>query len=246
MFHFFLPGRELIHAAAIYNIYFLCAEALSAAGSIHGNISAAYHSHLPRVLDRGLASVLICLHQIDSGQEFIGGIYAFQALAGNIHKAGESRAGTHEDRLISHLKDLIDGKYFADDHIGLYVHADGFQIVDLLLHDGLWQTEFRDAVDKYAAGEMQCLEDGNLISHLGQISRYGKAAGAGSDHSNLVAVWLRHHRGVTAVLPVIVRHKPLQTSDPNGFAFDAPDAFSLALGFLWADTSAHSGKGGGL
>ena len=50
------------------------------------------------------------------------------------------------------------------------------QAVDLLLDDGLGQTELGDAVHQHAAGHMQGLVHGDFIAQLGQIacSRSGR------------------------------------------------------------------------
>ena len=45
------------------------------------------------------------------------------------------------------------------------------QVVDLLLHDGLGQTELGNAVDQHAAGQMQGLVNRHLIAQLRQIAR---------------------------------------------------------------------------
>ena len=67
--------------------------------------------------------VQIRLHEIASGKELIGGIDAFQALSGDTHEVGKAGTGSDEDRLISHLKQFIDGQRLTDDHIGLHINA---------------------------------------------------------------------------------------------------------------------------
>ena len=58
-----------------------------------------------------------------------------------------------------------------------------------------------------------------------------------------MAVGNRALGGFTDVLVVPVGHKALQAADAHRFPFDAPDTFGLTLGFLGADTAAHSGQG---
>ncbi len=56
--------------------------------------------------------------------------------------------------------------HLANDHIALKFNAHLLQAVDLLLHDGLGQTELRDAVHQHAAGHMQGLVNGDLVAKL--------------------------------------------------------------------------------
>ena len=45
------------------------------------------------------------------------------------------------------------------------------EAVDFLLHDGLGQTELRNAVHQHAARQMQRLENRDLIAQLRQVAR---------------------------------------------------------------------------
>ena len=71
-----------------------------------------------------------------------------------MHKAGESGARADKDRLKAVGKQLVDGQHLADDHIGLNLHTERTQRVDLLLHDALRETELRNTVDEHAARQM--------------------------------------------------------------------------------------------
>ena len=109
----------------------------------------------------------ICLHQVGTGQVLVGGADAGIALAGDAHKPGQTGAGADEHGLKTHvLHQLVDGEHLADNHIGHDLHAQRFQLVHLALHDGLGETELRDAVDQNAAGGVECLKDGDLIALL--------------------------------------------------------------------------------
>ena len=95
---------------------------------------------------------------MDAGEELVGGVHALQALAGDAHEAGQAGAGAYEHGLIAVLAhQLVDGEHLADDHVALEIHAHLLQAVDLLLDDGLGQTELGDAVHQHAAGHVQGL-----------------------------------------------------------------------------------------
>ena len=129
---------------------------------------------------------------------------------------------------------------------GLDLHAHHLQAVDLLLHDGLGQTELGDAVYQHTAGKVQRLEHGDVIALLGQITRAGQAGGAGADDGDLVAVARGLGSGLGGVGVVPVGDEALETADADGLALLAAHAMHLALALLRTDTAADGGQGGGL
>ncbi len=99
----------------------------------------------------------------------------FRLCAGDAHEAGRP-APNHEHGLVAVLAhQLVDGQHLADDHVALKIHAHLLQAVDLLLHDGLGQTELGDAVHQHAACHVQSLVNGDLIAQLGQVAGSGQA-----------------------------------------------------------------------
>ena len=195
--------------------------------------------------DRGLAVRAIGLHQVDAGQILVGGIHALEALARNPHEARQTRAGGDIDGFVAHFKQLVDGEHLADDHVRFDIHAHGFQAVDFLLHDGLRQAEFRNAVHQHAARQMQRLVNRDLIAQLRQIARRRQAGRPRADDGDLVAVRGGRLGMIRHVLAVPIRDKALQTADGDRFALDAAHALALALVLLRADAAADGGQRGG-
>ena len=164
-----MTGRQLLHAPAIDHVH-VGAQALGAAGGVHSHVAAAYHGHLLalQVHDGGVGIRAIGLHQVDAGQELVGGVNALQVLAGDVHEHGQARAGAHEHGLEAVLlHQLVDGDGAAHHGVGLHLHAHGLQAVHFLLDDALGQTELGDAVNQHAAGQVQGLEHSDLIPLLG-------------------------------------------------------------------------------
>ena len=62
------------------------------------------------------------------------------------------------------------------------------QALDFLLHNGLWKTEFRNAVNQYAARCVECLKDGDLVALLGKVASAGQTRRASADDGYLMAV----------------------------------------------------------
>ena len=93
---------------------------------------------------------------------------------------------------------------------------------------------------------MQCLENGNFVTHTSQIACTGQTGRACTNDGNLVTVGLRLYCLFRAVFARVVGYKALQTADCYSLALDAAYAVALALAFLRADTAADSGQSGGL
>ena len=99
--HLFLTGGELLHAAAVDDVD-LGAQTLGAAGGVHSHVAAAHNGHLLGMLDGGVGVGLIGLHQVDTGQELVGGVDAPVVDAGDVHEHGQARAGADEHGLEAH------------------------------------------------------------------------------------------------------------------------------------------------
>ena len=248
MLNLLVTGGQLLHAAAVDNVD-VRAETLGAAGGVHGDVAAADDGDLlaGKRHDGRVGAVLIGLHQVDAGQELVGGVYAAEVLAGNVHEHRQARAGADEHGLEAVLAhQLVDGHDAADDHVRLDLDAERLEAVDLLLHDGLGQTELRDAVDQHAAGEVQRLEHGDVVALLGEVARAGQAAGTRADDGDLMAVGNGLGGGLLHVGVVPVGDKAFETADADRLTLDAADALALALRLLRADTAADGGQRGGL
>ena len=133
---------------------------------------------------------MIGLHQVDTGQELVGGIeHRLIVDAGDVHEHGQTGAGADEHGLKALLlHQLVHGDGAAHDGIGGDGDAQRLQAVHFLLNDGLGQTELGNAVHQHAAGQMQRLKHGDLISLAGQIAGAGQAGGTGAHHCHAVAV----------------------------------------------------------
>ena len=193
-----------------------------------------------------LAGGQISLHQVGAGKELVGGVDALQALARDAHEAGQAGTGTHEDGLIAVLAhQLVDGEHLADDHIAFEIDAHLLEAVDLLLYDGLGQTELGDAVHQHAACDVQGLVDRDLIAQLGEVACGGQAGRTCTDDGDLVAVGLRHDGGSVDILTVPVGYEALQTANADGLVLDAAGTLALALALLRTDTATDGGQGRG-
>ncbi len=246
MLHLFLTGGKLLHAAAVNNIH-LSSQPLGAAGSIHCHVAAAHDRHLLGMDDGGVRVGPVSLHQIDSGQEFVGRENALIVDAGNVHEHGQTCAGADKDRFKALLfHQLVHGDGTANHGIGGNRNAQSLQPVHFLLDDGLGQTEFGDTIDQHAAGQMQRFKNRDLISLAGQITGASQTGRAGADNCDPMAVGRRLFRRGGSMGIVPVGNKPLQPADGHRFTLFAPDAIFLALAFLRADTAADCGQCGSM
>ena len=198
------------------------------------------------MVDRGVGVFLVRLHQIDAGQVFVRGVNAVCVLARNADKGRQTGTGANENCFKTVAEQLIDGFRAADNEVEHELNTEVLQRVDFLLHDSLRQTELRNAVHEYAACGVQCLENGNFVTHTSQIACTGQTGRACTNDGNLVTVGFRLDCLFGAVLAGIVCNEALQTADGNGLTLDAAYAVALALALLRAYTAADSGQCGGL
>ena len=216
-------------------------------GLLDGCIAAAHNRNFFADLDGGFAARLVGLHQVDTGQELVGGVNAAEVLAGDVHEHRKTCAGADEHGLEAVLAhQLVDGHDAADDHVRFDLDTEGLQTVDFLLHDGLGKSELGDAVDQHAAGEVERFKNGDIVALLGKVTRAGETAGAGTDDSYLFAVLLCCRCGFDTVFSCPVCNETLQFTDGDGIPLETADTFSFTLALLWADTSADCRKCGRL
>ena len=150
-------------SAAVHHVH-LGAQPLGAAGGVHGHVAAADHGHglALQVHDGRVAVLAVGLHQVDTGQELVGGIDALQVLAGDIHEHGQARAGTDEHRLKAVLlHQLVDGDGAAHHGVRLHLDAHGLQSVHFLLDDGSYG---RKGLVTEALKEL--LDEGNVYDEI--------------------------------------------------------------------------------
>ena len=128
------------------------------------------------------------LHQVRSGQVFIGGINPDQVFPGQVHEDRQPGAHAHVDG----VKTLLGHQFFyglgpADDRVADDLTAQLLQNVDLGLDDGLGQPEFRNTIDQDPAGFMKGFKDGYVMPFEDQVPGHGEPGGAGPDNGNLFA-----------------------------------------------------------
>ena len=245
MLHLLGTGGELGLGAAVNDVH-VGAQTAGAPGGVHSHVAAAHYRHLLALEghDGGIGALLVGLHQVDAGEELVGGVHTLEVLAGDVHEHGQARAGTDEHGLEALLlHELVDGDGPTDDHVCLDLHAQRLEPVHFLLDNGLGQTELGDAVHQHAAGQMQGLVHGDLVSLPGQVAGTGQAGGAGPDDGHLMAVGGGTHGLLGGVGVVPVGHKPLQAADAHALGLDAAHALGFALRLLGADPAADGGQG---
>ena len=247
MVHFFHTGRKLFFTSSVNNMN-LGPETKRCSCRIHSYVSAADYRYLFAAHDRRLGILAECLHQVASCQIFICREHTVRIFSGDSHKLGKPCAGADEySRKAFFCHKLIDGYGFSHNYIGFNCNTQRFYVFNFLLHYGfLGKTEFRDSVYKNAAGLMQRFKNGNLIAHLCQISRTGQSCRAGTDNSNLLALFLLCAFRFDVVFPCPVGYVTLQLTDGNRLPFNASDTFSFTLAFLRAYTAAYGRKRGSL
>ena len=146
--YFFLTCGHFFQTAAVYYVYVLGAQTLSAARRVHCNVAAADNRNACVLLDRSVALRLVCLHEVNSGEELVSGVNALEVLAGDIHESRQTCAGTDEDCLVAlFIHQLIHRYRLTDNYVCLDINAELLHVLDLRLYNTLFrETELRDTV----------------------------------------------------------------------------------------------------
>ena len=241
--HFFHTGREFLLTSAVYDVG-LRAETERCSGRVHRHVPAADDHCLFGLHDRCPGIRAERFHQIASCQIFVGREDAHRLLARDMHELGQTCAGADEDGVKTFfLHQGVDRCGFADDAVCLYFDTEGLDVLHFLLDDRfLGQTELRNAVDQDSARLVQCFEDRDVITFAGEISRAGKAGGAGTNNCDFLSLGGCVRGRLDAHRSGRIRDVALQFADGDRFSLDPAHADAFALRLLRADASADSGK----
>ncbi len=186
---FFEAGGHFGLGAAIDERGGAGAETARGADCVHGGVAATDDNHvaIAAIVD-GLVDIGIGAHEIDAGEELVGGVDAVEVLAGNAEEDGQAGAGGDEDRVeVLVVHQLVDGDAFADDDVGFKLDAHAAQVVDFALDDGLGQTKLRNAVDEHAAELVERFKDADAMALLDEISCGGETGGTAADDGDVFA-----------------------------------------------------------
>ena len=148
---FFLPGGEFFPAPTIDDVGLLRPQAQGGPGGVHGDVAAPKGGNL-LAPDQGSVVIgeVVGLHQVGTGQIFIGRIDADVVLAGNLQEHGQPGADP-EKYCIKALQELIHRFRTADDGVDFDGTTQAFQIAAFGGDNSFGETEFGDAVDQDAA-----------------------------------------------------------------------------------------------
>ena len=188
MLDLFLPCRKLFEGTPVYDVDMLCAETECSPCIIHSNVAAADDCYVAALHDGGNGIIEICLHEVGTGEELIGGVNALVCLAGDIHEVGKTCAGAYEYSFKALLEKLINGEGLADNDVGLNINAHSDEVVNFLLDDLLGETKLGDTIDENAACGMESFVNGNFIALSCKVACAGEAGGAGTYDSYAMAV----------------------------------------------------------
>ena len=157
---------------------YLSAQTKCGSCSIHSHVTAAYHSYLFTVHDRCSGIGIKRLHQIASGQILIGREYTVAFSPGIPMNFGSPAPEPINTAWKLFIHQLIDGHGFTYHYVGFNMNTERFNILDLFCHNAaLGKTELRDTVYQYTACLMQCLEDGDIITHFARSPAQVRPAG---------------------------------------------------------------------
>ena len=219
-------------------------EAFGRAGGVHGDVAAADGGNAFAMQDGGIgARELVGRHEVDAGEVLVGGIDAFEVLAGHVHEDRQAGA-VGDEHSIKLGAQLLQSVSAANDGVADDLHPGLLQAAHFGLDDLLGETKFRDAVHQHAARFVEGLEHSDIVAELGQFTRRGESARPGADHGDLLASGRSDLKGLLVVMAARpIADVSLQVTNRHGQALIAADALDLALGFLRAHAAGDGGDG---
>ena len=241
--NFFLTCGQFIETTTVNDGNFFSAQTQCATSSVHCYVAAANDRSLAGTSDGGHSVFLVCLHQVDTGQEFVCGVNTLQVFAGDLQELRQTCTGADEYCVVF-VAQFFNVDNLTNNPVGLDFNAQLLQAFDFLCYDSLGQTEFGNTVNQNAAGSVQSFENGNSVATLCQVACAGQRCGTGANNSNLVAVGFGLYNFNCFLSVVVVSYETFDAADCNGFALDAAVAELFALVFLGADTAANCGQAG--
>ncbi len=85
----FGAGAFFLFGAAVDDVGLFGAEADGAADGVHGGVAGADDGGVAGALDGGVVvGEGVGVHEVDAGEEFVGGVDAFEVFAGDVHEDG--------------------------------------------------------------------------------------------------------------------------------------------------------------
>ncbi len=230
---FFLTSRHFRLAAAIDDRN-VCTQTTCATRRVHRDVAAADDSHAAADLHRRIMlRECVGTHQVNTSQEFIGGIHAAQAFARNALEIRQTGTRTDEHRIVAFIQQLLYRHGAANNRVGDDFHAQFADVVNFLLHQRLGQTEFRNAVHQHAAGRMERLVHRHVPTSTSQIRRAGQTGRARTHDSRFFTRGGSRLSRDGSFRHGIIRSEAFQTTDGHRFALDAAHALAFALRLLW-------------
>ncbi|MPM60295.1 hypothetical protein SDC9_107146 [bioreactor metagenome] len=240
----FLSGRHLHLGSAVDDGHLLRTQSFCRPCSIHGNVATSEDRNLMRIEERGKRfSHRIRLHQVAAGQVLVGRENTYVVLPLNPHELGKAGTRTYEYCIKAiTIHQIADLTGLAHQIVALDLNAHLHQIVQLMLHDLLGKTEFRNSVDQYATCFVQGFEHHYLMPFPAQVSCSGDACGTSTHHRHFLASLCLDGRDFFQImLTGIVSDKTLDTADGNRLVHIlehlAHRAIELTLALLRTDAS---------
>ena len=178
MFHLFQTGRHFRFRTAINNHRFLRTQTAGRTHRIHGRVSTSNHGYPLAEGHRGIRIFTGRIHQVHTGQVFIGRHNVDGVLARNVHEIRQPGTRSHKNSLEALVLQFFHAEGLPNDAVLHKGHTHLRQVLDFHIHNLVGQTELRNTIFQHTANFVQGLEHGHIISHLGHITRKRQSRGS--------------------------------------------------------------------
>src|SRR5690606_37434030 len=130
--------------------------------------------------------------EVTADKELGGGIDALEVLTFDLHLVADARARPKEHGIEAVGEELVDSDITADVGVADELHAERFELGDVLVDDFLAHLEVGDAVDKDTTGLGPEFVHRNGMALERDQFGHSEPGGAGTDNRNTAAGGLGH------------------------------------------------------
>ena len=170
VFYFFDTCRHFFFRTTIDNNSTFSAKTFCRTDRVHSCVTTTDYCHILTECYRSVRIFAGGIHQIDTGEVFIGRHDIDRVLSRDIHKVWQSGTGSHEYSFETFRFQVFYTDSLSYNTVFDEVNAHLTEIVDFYVYNLVWQTEFGDTVFQYTANFMQRFEYSYIISIFSHIS----------------------------------------------------------------------------
>ena len=154
MFYLLDTCGHLFFRTAVDNHGTFGTQTLGGTNRIHSCVSSTDNRYILAESYRSVGFFTGCVHQIDTGEIFVGRHDVDRVLSGNIHKVRQSRTGSDKYAFETFCLQILHADCFSYDAVFDKVNPHLHKVVYFYIYNLVGQTEFGNTVFQYTTNFM--------------------------------------------------------------------------------------------